>query len=91
MVGTQPSSTPIPPVTDLAKSDGDGDAPHRVQIPLYEGLNGWDTALDVHLAHNVLYFLQLLHLRTEIQTEGNSISLLLSSVLLVPALVWLGR
>ncbi len=38
MVGTQPSSTPIPPVTDLAKSDGDGDAPHRVEVPLFEGL-----------------------------------------------------
>jgi hypothetical protein len=45
MVGTQPSSTPIPPVTDLAKSDGDGDAPRRVEGPLYEGLNGGDTAL----------------------------------------------
>jgi hypothetical protein len=67
MVGTQPSSTPTLPVTDLAKSDGDGDAPHRVEVPLYEGLDGGDTALDVHLAHNVLYFLQLLHLHSEIQ------------------------
>jgi hypothetical protein len=88
MVGIQPSRTPIPPVTDLAKSDGDGDAPHRVEVPLYEGLNGRDTALDVHLTHNVLYFLQLLHLRSEIQIEGNSFSLLLPSFLLVPALVW---
>ncbi len=45
MVGTQPSSTPIPLVTDLAKSDGDGDAPNCVEVPLYEGLNGGDTAL----------------------------------------------
>ncbi len=45
MVGTQPSSTPIPPVTNLAKSDGDGDAPHCVEVPLYEGLYGGDTAL----------------------------------------------
>jgi hypothetical protein len=44
MVGTQPSTTLIPLVTDLAKSDGDGDAPHGVEVPLYEGLNGEDTA-----------------------------------------------
>ncbi len=45
MVGIQLSSTTIPPVTYLAKSDGDGDAPHGVEVPLYEGLYGGDTAL----------------------------------------------
>ncbi len=45
MVGIQPSSTTIPPVTDLANSDGDGDAPHREEVLLYEGLYGGDIAL----------------------------------------------
>ncbi len=39
------TSKPYRYVTNLAKSDGDGDAPHRVEVPLYEGLNGGDTAL----------------------------------------------
>ena len=49
---------------DLAESYGDGDTAHSVEVPLDEGLNGGDAALDVHLAHHILQLLQLLHLHT---------------------------
>ncbi len=45
MKALHPSGNSKPYVTNLAKSDGDGDAPHRVEVPLYEGLYGGDTAL----------------------------------------------
>jgi hypothetical protein len=43
MKALHPSGTSKPYVTNLAKSDGD--APHSVEVPLYEGLYGGDTAL----------------------------------------------